>query len=324
MQRVKAKAHSNIALIKYWGKRDESLILPYNSSLSLTLDKFYTITETEFIGGDSDIFILDGKEEKGEELKKISSFIDLFRNLAKSSKRVKVQSKNYFPTAAGLASSASGYACLAGCLNRLFGLNYSLEDLSKLARKGSGSATRSVYGGLVEWQKGEDDDSSKAVRIDKADWDIGMLAIIVDSSKKHTSSRIGMSQTVKTCPFYPAWVESAKEDLVKMKVAIKNRDLDQIGKIAEFSALKMHATMMATDPSVIYLQDICLKIIERIKELRNQGVLAYFTIDAGPNIKVITDFVNQEKVKEALKDIISLDRMIYSKPGPDLVILEEE
>ena len=324
MQRVKAKAHSNIALIKYWGKRDESLILPHNSSLSLTLDKFYTITETEFIGGESDIFILDGEEEKGEELKKISNFIDIFRNLAKSRKRVKVQSKNYFPTAAGLASSASGYACLAGCLNRLFGLNYSLEDLSKLARKGSGSATRSVYGGLVEWQKGEDDDSSKAARIDKADWDIGMLAIIVDPRKKHTSSRIGMSQTVKTCPFYPAWVESAKEDLAKMKVAIKNRDLIQIGQIAEFSALKMHATMMATDPSIIYLQDISLRIIERIKELRSNGILAYFTIDAGPNIKVITDSVNQEKVKEALKDIISPDRMIYSKSGPDLIILEEE
>lgn len=324
MKRVKAKAHSNIALIKYWGKRDEDLILPYNSSISLTLNEFYTITEAEFTSGDQDIFILNGEEQDSDELTKVSNFIDLFRKLAKNDKKVIIRSENHLPTAAGLASSASGYAAMAGCLNRLFNLNYSLEDLSKLARRGSGSATRSVYGGIVEWNKGDDSDSSKAIRIDGGNWDIGMLAIIVNDNKKKLSSRQGMSQTVETCPFYPAWVKSAEEDLKNIKEAIYEKDLVRIGEIAEFSALKMHATMMASKPSIIYLEALSLQIINRVKELREKGILVYFTIDAGPNIKLITNSKNLDMVKEGLKDLVSPDRMVYSQAGPDLSILEEE
>ena len=325
MDKVKAKACANIALIKYWGKKDETLILPYNNSISLTLKEFYTITEVEKIkdGTDKDIFYLNGKLQDDKETEKISHFIDLFREKAKSNERVKVTSNNFFPTAAGLASSASGYACLAGALNELFDLGLDKKALSRMARRGSGSATRSVYGGLVEWHAGHDDKSSYAEKIDEANWDIGMLAVIVNGKKKKVLSRAGMAQTVKTCPYYPAWVESAKVDIKNMKEAIKEKDLERIGKLAEASALKMHATMMTTEPSIIYFEEESISVIKMVQEMRQEGMLAYFTMDAGPNVKIITNSKNKDQVIERLSQIIDRDRLIYSEVGSDLEILDK-
>lgn len=324
MDKVKAKACANIALIKYWGKKDEKLILPYNNSISLTLREFYTISQVERISSEKDIFYLNDILQDEKETEKISDFVDLFRAEAKTSQRVKITSKNYFPTAAGLASSASAFACLAGALNDLFDLNLSKKDLSKMARKGSGSATRSIYGGLVEWIAGHDDDSSYAEKIDDANWDIGMLAIIVNDKKKKVSSRAGMAQTVKTSPYYPAWVESSKEDLSRMKRAIEKRNLEEIGKIAEASALKMHATMMTTDPSIIYFEEETISIIKMVQKMREDNILAYFTMDAGPNVKIITNSRNKDKIIERLSTIIDKDRMIYSEVGDDVEILEKK
>lgn len=324
MNKVKAKAYSNIALVKYWGKKDEELIIPYNGSISLTLKEFYTITEVEKIYSDQDEFYLNDVLQDDKETKKISKFIDLFRQKSKNYQRVRVSSKNYFPTAAGLASSASGYAALAGALNSLFEINLDKRELSKMARKGSGSATRSIFGGIVEWVAGEDDDTSFAQKIDEADWDIGMIAVILNDKKKKVLSRVGMSQTVKTCPFYPQWVDSAKEDLKNIKSAIADRDLKRVGEIAESSSLKMHATMMSTQPSIIYFEEKTISVIKLVKQMREEGILAYFTMDAGPNIKIITNSQYKDTIIERLNSILGADKIVYSEVGHDLEIMEEE
>lgn len=324
MNKVKAKAYSNIALVKYWGKKDEELIIPYNGSISLTLKEFYTITEVEKIYSDQDEFFLNDVLQDDKETKKISKFIDLFRQKSKNYQRVRVSSKNYFPTAAGLASSASGYAALAGALNSLFEINLNKRELSKMARKGSGSATRSIFGGIVEWVAGEDDDTSFAQKIDEADWDIGMIAVILNDKKKKVLSRVGMSQTVKTCPFYPQWVESAKEDLKNIKAAIADRDLKRVGEIAESSSLKMHATMMSTQPSIIYFEEKTISVIKLVKQMREEGILAYFTMDAGPNVKIITNSQYKDTIIERLNSIVEADKIVYSEVGHDLEIMEEE
>lgn len=324
MKKAAVKANSNIALIKYWGKKDENLIIPYNDSISLTLEEFYTITKAEVIEADKDEFYLNGDLQEGIEYDKFKAFVDLFREKSEKEIKVKVESKNYFPTAAGLASSASGYAALAGALDQIFDLNLSKKEISIMARKGSGSASRSVFGGLVQWHRGNSDQTSFAEKIEDPTWDIGMLAIIVNDKKKKILSRAGMKQTVETCPYYKTWVESTHKDIDQMRDAINRKDFEAIGKLAEFSALKMHATMMATDPSIIYMEGLSIEIINRVKQMRAEGIKAYFTMDAGPNVKIITQEKYVDKIKESLSDIVERDRMIYSGVGKDLEILEVE
>lgn len=322
MKRVKARANANIALIKYWGKRDKELFLPYNSSLSMTLDTLYTVSEVEFTDGDRDIFILNDEEADEKERLKISKFIDLFRDLAKEKKFVKVNSKNYFPTAAGLASSASGYAALATGLNRLFSLNLERKDLSKLARRGSGSATRSIFGGIVEWKKGEDSDTSYAEALE-VDWDLSMLIVLVDSKKKAISSRSAMEETIRTSPYYPAWVKQAEKDLCAMKKAVKEKNFKEVGEIAEANAMRMHASMLASFPPIMYFKEESLKAMDIVRGLRSEKIEAYYTMDAGPNVKVLCQSKDLQKIIDRFKKYFPEERLIPSSMGEGARVIEE-
>lgn len=208
------RAHTNIALIKYWGKENEALIIPKNNSLSLTLDAFYTDTKVTFDPSlKEDELILDGEKQASGVLNKVVTVLDLIREQAGITDCAHVESINYVPTAAGLASSASGLAALAGAANEAASLNLSPKDLSRLARRGSGSASRSIFGGFVEWEKGSTDEDSFATPVDDANWDIGMLFIIVKQAQKDVSSRDGMRRTVETSPFYDGWLATLDRSL---------------------------------------------------------------------------------------------------------------
>lgn len=198
-----ARAHTNIALVKYWGKRDAALMLPQTDSLSLTLDEFYTTTTVNFNQAlNEDQFYLDGELVSANKAQKVVKFMDLVRQLSGRTEYAQIASVNNVPMAAGLASSASAFAALAGAAAKDAGLDLSLKDLSRLARRGSGSATRSVYGGLVEWHRGVDDATSFAEPVQEVpDFDIAMLAILVDTSQKKVSSRGGMQLVVETSPY---------------------------------------------------------------------------------------------------------------------------
>ena len=314
---TKAKAHANIALIKYWGKKDDELFLPFTSSLSLTLDQLYTITSVEIDEAlTEDIFVLNGVVQDKNETMKISKFVDFFR---KNNRFVRIESFNSFATAAGLASSASGYAALAKALNHEFGWNYSNQELSRITRKGSGSATRSLFGGFAVWQTGTDE-SSYGYPLN-IDMDIVMVIGVVNDTKKSQSSRSMMKTTVTQSAYFKAWVQQSEIDYKEMMTAVERRDLVRIGKIAERNAMMMHATLLANEVPFFYLQPKSLEIIQLVQELREQGVLAYYTMDAGPNVKIITNSNYQEQVIKQLTAILDDKQIIIAKPGPGATVL---
>ncbi len=318
VRRVESRAHANIALVKYWGKEDEEQVIPYNSSLSLTLDKLYTDTIIET--SDKDEFVLDGVKQGKSESEKIFRFIDRFRQLSQRKNYIRIASVNNFPTAAGLASSASGFAALATAANRYFNLNLSKKKLSEITRFGSGSATRSLFGGFVIWQK---DEIPYAYEFDSADWDIAMIVVIINREKKDVSSKEAMRRTVYTSPYYPAWVENAQIDIENIKKAIKKHDFKVLGEITQSNALRMHASMMAAIPPIIYFQPQTLTVLRFVDELNKRGLECYATMDAGPNVKILTRQSQVRVIVDELASLIDQKGIIICNPGEGATILNE-
>ena len=314
-------SHANIALIKYWGKRDSDLILPYNSSISVTLDSLYSHTTVDFDNKYAeDIFILDGKEMERDSRgykKYIGRFLNIVREKYNIDLRVKIVSKNNFPTSAGLASSASGFSALSMAINGALGLDLDKRKLSILTRQGSGSSARSVHGGLVEWKRGEKSDGSDSYAeqiID--DWpNLRMVICVAAIKEKKIKSRSGMAQSVSTSPMYNGLLSSVEDDLEKMRRGIKERDFSLVGKIAEENCLKMHAVMMTTKPSIIYWNDTTIKIIQSVIDWRENDLESYFTIDAGPQVKILCLENNVKKIVENCKKIGGIKDIIVAKPG---------
>ncbi|HHJ3974337.1 TPA: diphosphomevalonate decarboxylase [Enterococcus faecium] len=325
MFKGKARAYTNIALIKYWGKKNEELILPMNNSLSLTLDAFYT--ETEVIFSDSymvDEFYLDGTLQDEKATKKVSQFLDLFRKEAGLSLKASVISQNFVPTAAGLASSASGLAALAGACNTALKLGLDDLSLSRFARRGSGSACRSIFSGFVEWEKGHDDLSSyaKPVPSDSFEDDLAMVFVLINDQKKEVSSRNGMRRTVETSSFYQGWLDSVEGDLYQLKQAIKTKDFQLLGETMERNGLKMHGTTLAAQPPFTYWSPDSLKAMDAVRQLRKQGIPCYFTMDAGPNVKVLVENSHLSEVQETFTKLFSKEQVITAHAGPGIAIIE--
>lgn len=313
---VKVKSGTNIALIKYWGKKDEKLKTPLNNSISMTLDKLYTLTSAEIINSEKDeVFFNNEKASLDNELK-IVKFIDLFRkHFDKTNLKLKITTENNFPTASGLASSASGFSALSVAVAKALELNLSPQELSTYARLGSGSASRSIFGGFVEWQKGELADGSDSYAVQLANenhWDLNMIVVIVEDKKKAKSSTDGMSETVKTCPFYPAWLETIDKDLNEVRSGILEKNFEKVGQTMEHNCLKMHATMITSNPATIYWKPKTMEIIHLVRELRNNGIPCYFTIDAGPNVKILVEKHNTHKIMDFLDKISDIQAIVCS------------
>ncbi len=285
----RAFAPSNIALCKYWGKRDAVLNLPVNSSLSVSLGQLGTSTEIHVCEKVDRIF-LNGELQAAESsfARRVSSFLDLFRPLLGGS-CFEVRTENNIPTAAGLASSASGFAALVMALDDWAGWGLDQKRLSMLARLGSGSASRSVFDGFVQWYAGSASDGSDsyAERIDNVwpEFRIGILELT--SAPKPVGSRDGMNRTVDTSELYSSWPLQAAADLVTIHAAIDEHDFAVLGKTAERNALAMHATMLGAWPPLLYLQPESIEQIHKVQRVRADGLDVYLTIDAGPNIKLL-------------------------------------
>lgn len=315
-----AKANTNIALIKYWGKRDENLFLPMNSSLSITLDRFYTVTTVEFQEKlEKDQFFLNGKPASDKEANNVYSFLDKIRNRFSVNLHAIVSSENKVPTAAGLASSASGFAALAAAATKALKLDIEERELSILARQGSGSACRSVYGGFVEWQKGKREDGKDSFAIQllpENQWQLSILSVMVNSKEKKVSSREAMKRTVEKSPFYLGWLQGVERDLDLAKKAIEVRDFQALGEVMEANALKMHGTMLGAEPPILYWESGTLEVIKQVQELRLSGINAYFTIDAGPNVKVLCLPEDEKEVNKSLLMLPSVQEVLVCHPGP--------
>jgi len=287
---VKATSYANFALIKYWGKKDEVNILPYNDSLSITWDAFktYTILETS----SSFKFILNNEEASEKETQKVKNFLKHFTD---NIDNVRVMSQNNFPTAAGLASSASAFSALAVAANKFFNTNYDMKTLAQITAKGSGSAVRSLYGGAVRWNR-----DGSVFPIDVSLNGYALLVVIIEPYQKSISSTQAMKHTVKTSPFYDAWVKKANHDIDLLEHSLINENFNEVGKFAEQSSMAMHANMLASDPFIRYLKDDTFKVLEIVKKLKEDGIECFFTMDAGANVKIITKSKHINTIKESL------------------------
>jgi diphosphomevalonate decarboxylase len=313
-----ATAHANIALIKYWGKADDDLIIPVTPSLSLTLDALYTTTTVRFGAVAADTATLDGEPVTGKAMARIVALLDLVRDRAGIDLAAEVTSVNTVPTAAGLASSASGFAALAGAAAAAAGLDLSDRELSRLARRGSGSASRSIFGGLAVWHAGTDDESSYAEPVADPTGLAGQLAMVVlvlDAGEKSVSSREGMRRTVQTSPDYRPWVDAHAGHLAEALAAVEAGDLPRLGAVAETNAAGMHATMRSAVPPVDYLTDASRAALQAVRDAREAGLPAWATMDAGPNVKVLTSAERAVEVDAWLRD-----RLAASAPGLGTVV----
>lgn len=324
-QKIKrfARAHANIALVKYWGKKDDELKTPYQSSLSMTLNSLYTDTGMVLYGGNRDIFYLNGVLQGETETAKISAFLDLFRERSDEKRKVKISSYNNFPTAAGMASSASGFAAMAALANQIYRVTDDDRELSRLTRRGSGSACRSLFGGFVVWHAGDSNQTSFAEPFADAS-DYAMVIIILDNKRKKISSTSGMRRTVAESIFYPSWVKQAELDFEKMKQAILNKDFSLIGRIAESNCQKMHATTWGVKEPFTYITNDSLKAMDRIRKIRERNLEVYFTMDAGSNVKVFCLREDLEELMLALREYYAEEQLLPSGSGTGYQIRECE
>lgn len=315
-----ARAHPNIALVKYWGKRDEELILPVAGSLSLTLDGYPTTTTVRLVeDAPGDRLELGGQLAEGETLTRVADFLNRVREMAGSSTHAFVSSHNEAPTAAGLASSASGFAALAVAAAAAYGLDLDTRGASRLARRGSGSAVRSIVPGVAIWHAGIDDASSYAEPIQAPE--MGMVIAMVDEGPKAVSSRDAMRLTAQTSPFFGAWIKSTEETLAQMVDACQAGDFTRIGEITESHALRMHAVIASTMPPIRYLRPASIAIFDAVQALRDDGIDAYSTADAGPNVAVLVEPGDAERVAAHLSTITGVHnvRAVGSGLGAHLV-----
>lgn len=322
--KASARAHTNIALIKYWGKRDAELMLPANSSISMTLDQFYTDTTVEFVAGQSgDRFVLDNELQDAAATAKVSKILDLVRQMSGQTAGAQVHSRNHVPNAAGLASSASAYAALALAASSAAGLQLDNAALSRLARRGSGSASRSIAGGFVIWHRGSDDESSFAEPLPvAADLDMRMVTVLIDKSQKKVSSRTGMAHMAATSPYFEAWTAACEVACPQMADALAAGDFERIGTLAERNALMMHATNMAANPPFMYFEPATIATLQYAADLRAQGIPVYATMDAGPNVKLLCQAAHAPQIAKLVADHIGTQTEICA-PGPAAHLLSE-
>lgn len=321
MRRATAEAGINIALVKYWGKREPAENLPDVGSISLTLADLVTRTTVRFDPALSrDRFVLDGTPRDDPRVVEV---LDGIRAIAGVLHRASVTSKNGVPTASGLASSASGTAALATAAWAAAGLDpaAAVDDprFIDLVRRGSGSAPRSLLGGLVELEK-----SRGRVRpLCPADgWDLVMLVARLSKGPKKTSSRDGMAHTKATSPFYPAWVAEHPADLAEAREAIEARDLARLGAVMERSTCRMHACMLAADPPLRYWRGRTLDVADAVEDLRDQGVGAWYTMDAGPHVKVLCAAADAPQVRATLESLVPPEDLLEARPGPGARVVD--
>ena len=296
MTYVKARAPINIALIKYWGKKDIKEVLPYQPSLSLSLDIFET--ETVIQKADHNDFVFKINNIEDDRIKhKVETFIKLF-DININLNGIEIHTKNTGPTAAGLASSASGFAALAVAVNRFFNFNYNLDMLSSLTRKGSGSAIRSLLPKAVAWLP-----DGHIEQVDFSFDDVCLGVVIINDQKKSIGSTEAMKLSVETSPLYTQWVKQSFIDFEAFKETLKNKDFKKLGSITEKNALLMHEVCHQTVPKIQYLSPSSYDVISLIQSLRTTlDIDCYVTMDAGPNVKVLTKIEYQATIESHLNE----------------------
>ena len=316
MNKTTAIAHPNIAFIKYWGNRDRQLRIPSNGSISMNLGDLESRTQVSFDGNlEADQLYLNGQEVQGKPLYRVSALLQKVRELSGDKQYARVESENNFPTGAGVASSASGFAALSLAASCAAGLELSEREVSRLARTGSGSACRSVPAGFVEWLPGEDDQSSYAVSIANPEhWDLTDCIAVVSQAHKSTGSQEGHA-FADSSPIQAARLEDTQRRLDMCRQAILQRDFDAFAQITELDSNLMHAVMQTSNPALLYWCPATIAVMQAVPDWRKAGLPACYTIDAGPNVHVICPSQSAPEVKKRLRQIPGVQCVITSKNG---------
>ena len=311
-----AQSHPNIALIKYWGNRDQRLRLPSNGSISFNLEGLFTRTRVTFdtrLAGD--VLTLNNKKITGQGLQRVQTMLNEVRGMADINLYAEIQSENNFPVSAGIASSASAFAALAMAASSAAGLSLSEAELSRLARHGSGSACRSIPGGFVEWQAGREDEDSFAFSIAAPEhWKLIDCIAIISSEQKTTGSSEGHA-LADSSPLQAARVEDAPRRLELCRRAILERDFPSLADVVELDSNLMHSVMMTSRPALFYYQPATFTIMEAVRGWRHGGLPACYTIDAGPNVHVICPQDNCAKIAEKLEALNGVRQVLTAPVG---------
>jgi len=316
-----ASAQPNIALIKYWGKRDARLNLPAVGSISITLRELRTTMCVEFDSAlAGDLLIVNGRDD-ADMLPRVSRCLDTVAGEERPAARV--ISHSNFPIAAGLASSASAFAALVVAADAAAGQNNSTEALAKLAGKASGSAARSLYGGFVELENAGADIALRSLR-PADDWPLKVVVAITATTPKPVSSTDAMEISRKTSPFFGRWVEQQPQDLEVARNAVAARDFAALASIAEHNCLKMHSVMWGSRPPVIFWNSATLACMQTVRELQSSGIDVFFTIDAGPQLKAVCEAADEATVRDALAATDGVEEILVSGLGDGAVLVGDD
>jgi diphosphomevalonate decarboxylase len=311
-----AIAHPNIAFIKYWGNRDQSLRLPENGSISMNLEELITRTRITFDQAfTSDIFDLNGLRQSGTALQRVTSHLNVIRGIRGIATRAHVMSENNFPEGVGIASSASAFAALTVAAINALGLEMSEKDLSRLARRGSGSACRSIPTGYVEWYRGSSDVDSFAVSIAKPNhWHLVDCIAVVGNTHKKTGSSDG-HKLASTSPFQVVRVADADRRIDRCRNALLTKDFESFAEIIEEDSNMMHAVMMTSNPALFYWEPATIEVMKAVQAWRKAGIPAAYTIDAGPNIHILCESQVVENIKHRIASIPGVKDVLIAHPG---------
>lgn len=325
MTTATAFACPNIAFIKYWGNRDHALRIPVNGSISMNLDGLTTRTTVSFQPSLAfDELIINGHEVTGAGLDRVSYILDIIRGMANIKDRAEVMTENNFPSGAGIASSASAFAALALAGSQAAGLDLSEPELSRLARRGSGSAARSIPSGFVEWQMGTGDEDSFAFSISGPEhWRLADCIAIVSAAHKKTGSTEG-HVLAPTSPLQAARVSDAPRRLNLCRSAILHRDFEMLANVVELDSDMMHAVMMTSTPALHYWKPASLSVMNAVRQWRGEGLPVCYTVDAGPNVHVICPETEARVVDKKLREIEGVTNVLVASVGGAAKIVNGE
>ena len=320
--RATARANANIAFIKYWGNRDDSLRLPSNPSLSMNLDGLFTETTVVWDDGVAkDSLILNAREDDGQALARVSHHLDALRQRLGLESYARVESANNFPTGAGIASSASSFAALTVAAVAAASVTLSERELTTLARLGSGSAARSVPTGFVEWYASDLHAESYAESIAAPDyWDLVDVIAVVSHHHKDVGSTAGHA-SAHTSELQSTRVATAVERLESCKRALLGRDFGAFAEIVERDSNLMHAVMMTSQPPLFYWQPASLEVMANVRRWRLDGLQVCYTLDAGPNVHCICVRSDAEAVSAGLAALSNVEEIRVAGPGGPAVVL---
>lgn len=310
-----AVAPSNIAFIKYWGKKDEELKLPTNGSISMDLSNLLTVTTVEFDPDlKEDMVMINGIKNSSEQ-SRVVKHLDLIRKMALNTFKAKVLSMSNFPVGTGLSSSASGFAALTIAAVNALGIDLDEKKLSILARIGSGSASRSIPDGFVEWKMGKDSNSSYSISILPPNYFKILDVVAIVSNKKKEVSTTDGQKLAHTSPLFKKRLLNINKKIEEIKKLIKNKDFKNFGQLVEDEAIELHKIMQTSKPPLNYLQPETIKIMELVKKWRSEGLEVYFTLNTGQDIHLIIEEKNKEKLVEKLNEIDIVKNIIVNKPA---------